>query len=311
MRGVDVGAGGLAETLLRQVGYYRLSGYLYPFRESNVCVDESGKDRIRVLTGYRPGTSIAYAAKLIDYDRELRVLVIEAVERVEISLRMQIGYTLGARSPFAHRDPANFVSSFTVADSGGEVGGPISSGLARWLQRVQERQNGSDETFVRHFRDQYDDVLPIWALTEILELGHLGRLYSGLERGLASTVANAYGVPTKKIFGSWIASINYVRNVSAHHARLFNRKLVQAPSRPTKGSVSALDHLRDESSAKAQFGVYNALAIMAYLLGVIDPSCDWNERVASHLAAFPTGELSTADMGVPQAWAAQELWAAK
>lgn len=309
-RGVEIGEPSVAKDLLQQVGYYRLTGYLYPFRTSVTFVDEQGRERVRVLAAYRPGTSIDYAAQLIDFDRALRLLVLDAVERIEISLRMQLGYTLGARSGFAHHDPANFVPSFTV-EAMDAAGHPVPSGLTQWLDRVQKRQDGSDEAFVAHFRDHYDGVLPIWALTEILELGHLGRLFGALQGDIATTIANAYGVPTKKMFGSWIACVNYVRNVSAHHARLFNRKLVAAPSRPMSGRVPLLDHLLETPGPKGQFGVYNALAIMAYLLRTVDAECDWNERLAAHLAQFPVGALSKASLGAPPGWEKHEVWRAQ
>ena len=309
-RGVEIGSAAAARDLLQRVGYYRLTGYLYPFRMSKTFVDGSGRGRVEVLSDYRPGTSIEYASRLIDYDRDLRMLVLDAVERIEVSLRMQIGYTLGARSAFAHRDTGNFLPAFTREDTDTDTGVP-TSGFARWLGRVQERQDASYEAFVAHFRDHYDGALPIWALTEILELGHLGRLFAALQSDLATPIANAYDVPTKRIFGSWIASLNYVRNVSAHHARLFNRKLVVAPSRPRMGMVPLLDHLRGASGSKAHFGVYSALAVMAYLLSNIDRDCRWNERVAAHLADFPTGALTTADMGVPSDWENQTLWRAR
>lgn len=308
-RGVDIGSASSAKLILQQVGYYRLTGYLYSFRDSEIYADDSGRERIRVLGNYRPGTSIAYAARLIDYDRELRMLVLDAVERIEVSLRMQIGYTLGGRSAWAHREPANFVPGFTTDTAGPNTGEP-TSGLTRWLDRVQERQDKSEEAFVARFRDRYDGVLPIWALTEILELGHLGRLIHSLQSDLATTIANAYCVPTKKMFGSWVSSVNYVRNVSAHHGRLFNRKLVAAPSRPRSGQVPALNHLRETTGSKAEFGVYNALAVMAYLLGTIDSDCDWNRRLAKHLSNFPEGALSTDDMGAPTGWKTQAIWQA-
>lgn len=72
---------------------------------------------------------------------------------------------------------------------------------------------------------------------------------------------------------SWLASLNYVRNVTAHHARLFNRKLQNAPARPKVGQVPALDHLRDERTPKDDFGTYNALAVIAQTLPSID--ADW------------------------------------
>lgn len=308
LRGVEIGSEEEATTVLRQVGYYRLTGYLYPFRDSEPYRDDNGRERTRVLNDYRPGTSIADATRLIDYDRGLRLLVIEAVDRIEVSLRMQVGHRLGHLGAFAHRDPVNFTSSFTEIRAHRGENSPIVSRWTTWLERVHGRQAESDEAFVAHFRQKYDDNLPIWALTEILELGQLSRLYAGLDRVLATEIANAYGVPTKRVFGSWIASVNYVRNVSAHHARLFNRKLVQAPALPTAGQIPPLDHLRHSTSAKARFGVYNALAIMAHLVRTIDPKCDWNHRIATHLASFPSGTLTTADLGAPIDWMSLNLW---
>lgn len=107
---------------------------------------------------------------------------------------------------------------------------------------------------------------------------------------------------------SWIATVNYVRNVSAHHARLFNRKLVTAPKRPKPGQVELLAHL-SESNAPKQFGSYNALAVMAYLLRTIDPGGDWALRVATHLRAFPRNAvLDVRSMGIAPGWLDDDLW---
>ena len=73
---------------------------------------------------------------------------------------------------------------------------------------------------------------------------HLSILYRGMNQKDAEEIAAAFGVPTKKLMTSWLASLNYVRNVAAHHSRLFNRKLQNAPSRPKAGQIPSLDHLR-------------------------------------------------------------------
>lgn len=307
-RGVDVGATPEAGQLLRAIGYYRLTGYLYPFRTSERYEDDDGKTRIRVLSDYRPGTSLAHAAQLIDFDRALRMLVMDGVERIEVSLRMQIGYVLGESSAFAHLEQATFVSSFTESYEDPATG-ETTSKHREWLRRVAARIDGSDETFVAHFREKYDGQLPIWALTEVLELGHLGRLYSGLSNSLATMIAEAYQAPSKRVMASWIASLNYVRNVAAHHARLFNRKLVTAPSRPPVGSVPLLDHLRDEESAKAIYGVYNALAVTAYLLRSIDPQSGWPRRLVELLHTFPSAPgLTVEAIGTHPRWTRLDLW---
>ena len=143
------------------------------------------------------------------------------------------------------------ISEPTLAAETGET----LSKHEQWLSRVQERQSSSDEMFVAHFGDKYDGRMPIWALTEILEMGQLVRLFQGLTNSLANEIARVYGAPSKKALRSWMASLTYVRHVAAHHARLFNRKLVAAPRRPPIGEVPLLDHLRAEATAKEVFGL--------------------------------------------------------
>lgn len=306
-RGIDVGDRDRAIALLRAVGYYRLTGYLYPFRNSEQYVDGEGRTHTRVFDSYAPGTTLHHAESIINFDRRLRLLVMDGVERIEVAVRMQIGYVLGRISPFAHEDPACFIDTFTDESTDPETGAPIPGAHTKWLQRVNERRDNSDEQFVKHFREKYDDRMPVWALTELLELGQLSRLYSGLNQQEAEEVARAFGAPTKKIMRSWLASLNYVRNVAAHHARLFNRKLQNAPKRPKTGQVPLLDHLQD--APKDGFGTYNALAVIAYLLHSIEVDTEWRQRLAALLHSFPTSHvLSSRSIGAPQSWESLELW---
>lgn len=308
-RGVDVGDRDRAAAFLKAVGYYRLTGYLYPFRESEQYTDGEGRTRTRVLNEYRPGTTLHHAESIIDFDRRLRLLVMDGVERIEVAVRMQIGYVLGRTSAFAHEDPASFTEAFTTKGTDPDTEAPTPSSHAKWLQRVDERRAKSDEQFVAHFREKYDDRMPVWALTEILELGQLSVLYRGLRQPDAEEIAMAFGVPTKKLMVSWLASLNYVRNVAAHHARLFNRKLQHAPARPKAGQVPVLDHLRATEAAKGVFGTYNALAVIAYLLPSIDADTEWSKQLVALLRTFPTSQaLTIQSTGIPQGWESLDLW---
>lgn len=305
--GVELEDHGRAASILQAVGYYRLTGYLYPFRESEPYVDNKGRTRIRVLSDYRAGTTLRHAEDVIDFDRRLRMLVMDGVERIEVAVRMRIGYVLGRRSPFAYEDPACFTEAFTTEST--DARDPAPSRHVQWLRRVNDRKAGSDEQFVEHFRQKYDDRMPVWALTEILELGHLSVLYRGMHQQDAEEIALAFGVPTKKIMISWLASLNYARNVAAHHSRLFNRKLQHAPARPKAGQIPVLDHLRDEPTAKGVFGTYNALAVIAYLLPTIDPGTGWAGQLAALMQEFPASHaLTIGAMGAPQDWESLDLW---
>jgi abortive infection bacteriophage resistance protein len=231
--GVEVADRDRAHALLHAIGYYRLTGYLYPFRKSEPYIDYEGRARMRVLSGYRPETTLQHAEDIINFDRRLRMLVMDGVERIEVAVRMRVGYVLGRTSAFAHEDPACFTKAFTTQST--DTRHPAPSKHVQWLQRVNDRKTGSDEQFVEHFRQKYDDRMPAWALTEILELGHLSVLYRGMNQKDAEEIAAAFGVPTKKLMASWLASLNYVRNVAAHHARLFNAGFSTRRPGPRRG----------------------------------------------------------------------------
>lgn len=308
-RGLRIDDSDHAASLLQSIGYYRLTGYLYPFLESEEYLDAGGRHVTRILNRYRAGTALHHAESIIDFDRQLRLLVLAGVERIEVAVRMRTGYILGRSSAFAYELPACFEDSFTRAET--DVRHPHSGTHVEWLQRVNGRIQGSDERFVAHFRDKYDDHMPIWPLTELLELGHLSTLYRGMLQSDAEELARAFGVPRKKLMGSWLASVNYVRNVAAHHARLYNRKLQNAPSRPTVGQIPLLDHLRAPDSPKPDFGTYNALAVIAYLLRAIHSDSAWGPRAAALFADFPTSPtLSARSMGLPANWRELALWQA-
>lgn len=123
-------------------------------------------------------------------------------------------------------------------------------GFSGYQAAAALRSASSDEQFVEHFRQKYDDRMPDWALIELLELGHLPARYQGMHQQDAEEVAPAFRVPMKKIMTSWLASLNYARDVAAHHSRLFSRKLQHAP-RPTHraGLIPVLDRLRAEEAA--------------------------------------------------------------
>ncbi|MDO4914735.1 Abi family protein [Corynebacterium sp.] len=295
-RGLVVNDISRAEEQVRRIGYYRLSSYLHPFRQRDASAGDSGG----LLNSYKPGTTLDQVLALVDYDRRLRLLMLDAVEQIETSVGARLGYALGKRSPFAHFQSFLFDESFISSYKYGA-----------WLAKAGEAQERSHELFVQHFDDAHGGYLPIWALTELLDLGQLAVLYSGLKREIATEVAQGYSVPTKALFRSWLASINDVRNLSTHHARLFNRKLVHAPKRPKAGAIAKLEHLREPGSSKGGFGLYNVIAIMAYLLDEVDPGTTWPQQLTALVDQFPTNEHIDIDsMGFPQDWKELDLWSA-
>ena len=106
-RGLDVDDPARAVRLLESVGYYRVTGYLYPFLESEKQIDDEGRTTIRVLDKYRPGTALHHAESILDFDRQLRMLVMEGVDLVEKAEHMRIDrdgrFALHAIQPYIRR----------------------------------------------------------------------------------------------------------------------------------------------------------------------------------------------------------------
>lgn len=105
-RGMVVTDEAAALDYLQRVGYYRLSAYWYPFRKFEVVQDNNtGKLATKALDGFQPGTQFVDAVHLYLFDKKLRLHLADALERIEISLRVDLSYLLGKRSPFRpHRE---------------------------------------------------------------------------------------------------------------------------------------------------------------------------------------------------------------
>jgi abortive infection bacteriophage resistance protein len=99
-----------AANWLRRVGYYRLSGYWYPFRQRG--------DDGRVLETFRPGTNLDHAFNLYVFDKRLRLLMLDAIERVEVGLRVDIAILIGKGDPWAHRSRLTFNGYFNKPAAG-------------------------------------------------------------------------------------------------------------------------------------------------------------------------------------------------
>ncbi|AWB35850.1 Abi family protein [Orrella marina] len=90
-RGVVCGDRAEALHYLGHINYYRLAAYWLPFEADHAS------------HSFKPGTRFVDVLNLYIFDRELRLLVLDAIERVEVSVRTGWAYTLAHRyGPHAH-----------------------------------------------------------------------------------------------------------------------------------------------------------------------------------------------------------------
>lgn len=281
-----------AERWLSLVGYYRLSGYWYPYRAGQPDGPRS--------SSFHPGVTFDQVVALYTFDRHLKLLVQDAIERIEIAMRVKVGHTLGRRGPFAHDDPAQLDQRFAS-----------SPRYTDWQRRLSLEVSRSREDFVHHFRTNYDGALPIWAATEIMDFGSLSVLYGGLKGADRDSIAEEFGVvdgrgvPNGAALAAWFKQINIVRNIVAHHSRLWNRNFGQRPALAPLRAIPALAGLNIHELDR----LFGPLTIVAYLLQQVSPGSDWTARVRRLILAelAPTGREED-EMGFSAGWQQQPLW---
>lgn len=298
-RGMAIPDRSKAEEYLGRLGYYRLSAYWVPFREAHIAADGT-----TVLSDqFKPGTSFKTVVDLYAFDKALRLQLLDVLERIEISMRTNIALQLGRLDPWAHRDGRLLHTKFAkINPSKGK------SKHSEWLARLDEKEESSKEEFANHFRRKYpSSKMPIWIAVELLDFGPLSIFLSGMRWNDGSMVAQKHQVPRADLCASWVRALCGVRNVCAHHARLWNKPLVDQPQLPRGGEIPLLDHLAGSPHANRR--LYAACAIARYLLRVVNPRTKWPTRLREHLKAFPQSpHVSPKAMGFPVDWDQLPLW---
>lgn len=282
-RGLNAEKGELIRRL-SAVSYYRLSGYLFPFRET-------GTDN------FRPGTELRVVWDRYCFDRRLRVLLLDAIERVEVAVRTQLVYHFShAHGAFGHIHESNFPGLKVLEYIG-------------WRESLVEETQRSKEQFKDHFFKKYGDChqnLPIWMVSELMSMGSMLSFYKGVEKGIQDQVAGHFGMPDEQLL-TWLRSLYATRNICAHHSRIWNRLLGYAPGLPQKNKHPDW-HLEDENGKKRitnnRTGM--VLIICHQFLKLISPTSQWQQRVNELFAQYP--EIPRADMGLPADWQNHPLW---
>lgn len=297
-RGMAVPDPAKADEYLQRIGYYRLSAYWYPFRKLFHLQDGTFK----LGDDFKGGTEFKHATDLYAFDKGLRLLVLDAIERIEISVRTEVALGIGRHAPHAHRDANRVDGRFTNI-----VRPKPQSMHTEWAGKLDDKEANSKEEFAVHFRTKYrGEQMPIWIAVELLDFGPLSIFLSGMKYVDLQLIAASYGI-RPHLVKSWIRSLSAIRNVCAHHSRLWNKPLIDQPALPNQGEIPDFDHIVATQGGNQR--LYAALAIMRLLLKRINPRTKWADRLKTHMASFPVApNIKVSDMGFPADWDNLPLW---
>lgn len=290
-RGMEVRDRARAERYIRHIGYYRLSAYWLPFE----IPPPNGGPRTHQ---FLPGTDFDHIVDLYIFDRKLRLLIMEAIERVEVSVRTQWAGELavgakdeGRASPaHAHLDHGLF------KDYRNHI---------KDLERLVREIEYSGEMFVQHYKDTYSEpgLPPIWACVETMSLGALSRWVQNTKQtACKKAIMGSLKLPTIEILEAVLHTLTPVRNVCAHHARLWNRRFPM-----TYPVIKRLrGRLQEPSLTLEDHHLFNHLVILDHLMTAIQPGTAWTRRLKDLLERRSDQELAW--MGFPSNWRDRDPW---
>lgn len=172
---------------------------------------------------------------------------------------------------------------------------------------LQNDVKKSNEDFIRHFKAKYQETLPpIWAVVELMTMGQLSKWFSNIKtRQDRMAICQIYNLD-EKVMTSFCEHLSLVRNIAAHHARLWNRDISKKMKIPTYGPNdlrSTLWLLPDTDRRLKK--IYNTFTMTQYLMNVISPDNHWKERLK---ALITTHAIDSTKMGFPPDWANRPLW---
>ena len=259
---------------LGRVHYYRLSAYFPPFQSAKDCFDTN--------------TTFEDIVRLYEFDVELRKFVFAYIEKVEIALRAKIVQV--HTQQYGALGYAEDIKSLDITNM------KDMSVYCEVAHSIQKEKIRTKELFVQHFRDEYQmQDLPLWACVELLSFGNLSKLFSILFPQDKKAILQSFGSSIHpKPFQNWLMCLNTIRNICAHHARLWNREFGTGFKRPKKTNF-----LHANVNNKK---IFFALSVLAEILK--DSSI--KAGLQTLLAQYPA--IPTKSMGIPQFWESLSPW---
>jgi abortive infection bacteriophage resistance protein len=294
-RGLQIPDTDRAERYLRHIGYYRLSPYSIPFQHGR-------PDHL-----YRDGMTLDHVLDLYVFDRALRLLIMDALERVEVAVRAALTDTMS----ITYQDP----HWYTNPDHFRHLG--KHAGLLKIVRDACDAQlrgapdAGEDSLVHRSALEHYlttyrsPELPPSWLMVETLTIGQLNSAYRNMIRRADRTaVARNVGL-TAPVLESWLQTYVRVRNVCAHHGRLWNLGLGVYPAIPNSPTISWLN-AADALPERSRKRLYPVLVSLQSILDTVSPHSSWAQRL--HTLLQPRPHMNLEGMGIPTGWAEDDFW---
>lgn len=278
----------LAPHFLNNISYYRLKGYWWDMQ-----LDYEKHT-------FKGNTYFEDVVDRYNFDRHLRIILFDAIERIEIALRTKMIHHFAIRYGGLWYLNSSLFSQKKIIKSNTSIHQNTIEGLKKEFKR-------SKEIFVLDHMARFPNEEPdAWKILEIASLGTLSKLYKTLNHQLPekSIIAKEMGLNLHSELSSWLESIAYVRNMVAHHSRLWSRNMVKKPisqlNNPKKPWIT--NPLHDAQTRKP----YLIISTMVYLCNQITPNHQIKTKLLALINSNPS--IPIYKLGFLNNWENEPLW---
>ncbi len=281
-RGLEIKDKNLARKYFINVGYYRLSGYWWSMQS----------DKIKHL--FKANSNFENVLSIYNFDRELRLLLFDIIEKIEIALRTKMVYYL------SHELDPWWFENVKYSKS------PIAH--AKNLESIDRELFYTKETFIKEHYAKYSlDTRrpPAWKTLNVQSFGSISKLYGNLINSIESKdkIAKDFGTVNKTYLPSWLQSIAQIRNICAHHGRIWNKNL---PGRPKLLKAPPNNWLVNVPTPAEHHKLYIHICCMKYMADTIDESNHLAIKFKNLFTKYPN--IDKAALGFIDGWSNEPLW---
>ncbi|MCF6308621.1 MAG: Abi family protein [Flavobacteriaceae bacterium] len=270
-----------ASHFLENISYYRLKGYWWDMQQD------------RVTHNFAPNTYFESVIERYNFDRHLRLILFDAVERIEIALRTKMIYHLSLSYGATW-----YLDSNLFTDSAKHVEN---------VNHLQREFGYSQEIFIKeHKRKQPHSNAESWKILEVASMGTLSKFYKNLKHQLPekSIIAKEMGLNLHSELSSWLEAIVYVRNIIAHHSRLWSRNMVKRPIENINNPIGIWfkNNLLPVQKKKP----FLIISIMIYLSNKVTPNHQIKTKILDLINNNP--DVPVYKLGFLNNWNLEPLW---
>lgn len=278
-----------AHHFFANISYYRLKGYWWDMQDDL-------QNHV-----FKKSTYFEDILDRYNFDRHLRLILFDAIERIEIALRTKMIYVLSMKFGGLWYLDTSIFQSATL-----EIKGNIKTLHMHTLDELQKEFNRSQEIFIKdqkyRFPGQDADA---WKILEVASLGTLSKLYKSLNHQLPekAQIANEMGLNLHNELSSWLEAITYLRNIIAHHSRLWSRSMVKTPLLLNNPSGAWFNNGLTPVQIKKPFLLISCLV---YLCNEVTPGHQIKSKILSLFHDFPTVQIYK--LGFVNNWHKTPIW---